>query len=259
MVSADDARPLRVLHTSDVHLGNEYTPDLAAQALRAVVAAAGRARADAILLAGDVFDHNRVSDRTVALLLDELARFAGPAVILPGNHDCYDEQSVYHRPLFRRRPPNVHLITSEENPALHFEELDMELWGRPVVDHHPGFRPLRDAPTRVRARWRIVLAHGHVEPPSAAGFRSSPISPEEIAATDCDYLALGHWDRMVDVSHGPVVARYSGAPYTGDGITAALLVTLNPATGVAIARLPLNGAAHALDARDQTAGHSFLQ
>lgn len=259
MVSADAARSLRVLHTSDVHLGNEYTPDLAAQALRAVVAAARRARADAILLAGDVFDHNRVSDATVALLLDELARFAGPAVILPGNHDCYDERSVYRRPLFQRRPANVHLILSEENPALHFAELDVELWGRPVVDHHPGFRPLRDAPPRVRGRWRIVLAHGHVEPASAAGFRSSPIAPEEIAATDCDYLALGHWDRMVDVSHGPVVARYSGAPYTGNGITAALLVTLSPTVGVGVTQIPLNGAAPPVEARDHSASRSFFQ
>ncbi|MCS6802669.1 MAG: metallophosphoesterase [Chloroflexota bacterium] len=243
MPSARDARSLRVLHTSDLHLGNDYAPDLAAHALRAVVAAARRARADALLLVGDVFDHNRVSDATVQLLLDELAQFPGPAVILPGNHDCYDAHSVYRRPHFLRRPANVHLIARDENPALVLEALNVELWGRPVIDHHPGFRPLRAAPPRVQARWRIVLAHGHVEPASAQSFRSSPIWPEEIAATDCDYLALGHWDRMADVSHGGVVAHYSGAPYTGAGLTAALLVRLTPRHGVTVDRLALNGAA----------------
>ncbi|GIW05316.1 MAG: hypothetical protein KatS3mg060_0121 [Dehalococcoidia bacterium] len=240
MTSSNGARPVRVLHTSDIHLGSDYSPELAKQALRAVVEAARSIRVDVLLLVGDVFDHNRVSDATVQFALDELARFAGPAVILPGNHDCYDERSVYHRPHFRARPPNVHLITSEENPALHFEDLDIELWGRPVVDHHPGFRPLRAAPPRARARWRIVLAHGHYEQPNAEPFRSSPIWPDEIAATDCDYLALGHWDRMVDVSHGRVVARYSGAPYTGAGIGAALLVTLHPQHGTVVDPLHLN-------------------
>jgi exonuclease SbcD len=243
MTRRDDAPRVRILHTSDIHLGSDYSPALAQQALSALVDAGRGVGVDALLLVGDVFDHNRVSDATVLFLLEELARFGKPAIILPGNHDCYDERSVYHRPLFDQRPANVHLIVGEENPALHFEDLDLELWGRPVIDHHPGFRPLQATPPRARAGWRIVLAHGHYEQPNGQAFRSSPIWPDEIAATDCDYLALGHWDRMVDVSHGGVVARYSGAPYSGAGIGAALLVTLDPGRGAVVDRLPLTSLA----------------
>ncbi|MFN8533943.1 MAG: metallophosphoesterase [Dehalococcoidia bacterium] len=242
-MTANGSRSVRFLHTSDVHLGADYSPELPKDALRAVVDAGLAEKVDALLIVGDFFDHNRVPDAIVQFAIDELARFGGPAIVLPGNHDCYDERSVYHRPLFRNRPANLHLILDDANPALHLEQLGLEVWGRPVVDHHPGFRPLLDAPPRARSGWRVVLAHGHFEIPTGEGYRSSPIWPDDIVATDCDYLALGHWDRMVDVSHGMTIARYSGAPYTGNGISEVLLVTLAPSRGTVVERLPLGAMA----------------
>ena len=42
------------------------------------------------------------------------------------------------------------------------------------------------------------------------------INDDEIAATGADYVALGHWNRAVKVSSGPVAAYYSGSPeYAG--------------------------------------------
>ena len=57
--------------------------------------------------------------------------------------------------------------------------------------------------------------------------RSSPITHDEISATDADYVALGHWHVTTDASHGEVVAWYPGAPmgYPGNGTAA--LVTLD--------------------------------
>lgn len=93
--AARAARPRRLLHTSDIHLGCDYSGELARQALRAVVDLGRACRADAMPLAGDILDHNRVPDSEVSFLIEQLACFDAPSVILPGNHDCYDAGSVY--------------------------------------------------------------------------------------------------------------------------------------------------------------------
>ena len=58
---------------------------------------------------------------------------------------------------------------------------------------------------------------------------------EEIAATEADYLALGHWDRPIQVGNGAVPAFYSGSPELARTVN---LVRLT-AGEVAITREPL--------------------
>ena len=41
--------------------------------------------------------------------------------------------------------------------------------------------------------------------------RAYQITPEEIAASAQDYIALGHWDVPHDMSSGDVTAHYSGS------------------------------------------------
>jgi len=237
-------RPLTLIHTSDVHLGCEYSGRMARQALGAVVDAAIDERADVVLLAGDVFDHNRVSDDEIRFLLGQLSRSGKPSVILPGNHDCYDAHSVYRRALFADRPTNIYVLDDRPESLCLLPELDLEVWGRAVVDHYRGFRPLTEEPPRQEAdRWRVGLAHGHFELPDATEPRSSPIFPEDIASSSCDYIALGHWDRCADVSQADVRAFYSGAPHwdgTKRGLAGVLLVTLDPERGAQVVRRPLS-------------------
>jgi calcineurin-like phosphoesterase family protein len=231
-------RPVRLLHTSDVHLGCDYlAPDLAERGWRAIVDAAVASRADVLLVAGDLFDHNRVPDELVRLVLTELERFSGHVAILPGNHDCYDERSVYRRPAFASAPSAVHLIGADAGETTPIPELGLELWGRAVIDHTRDFRPLRSVPPRQGVGWRVGMAHGHLE--SADELRSSPISPGEIGAADCDYVALGHWDRWADVSHGGVAAFYSGAPHGPVSDGRCLLVTLRRGDPASVERLAL--------------------
>src|SRR6266540_6442972 len=72
-------------------------PAAPAPGARQVFAAAEQAGAQVVLLAGDIFDHNRQPlaflDRAARLLAD-----AGrPVVILPGNHDPLTPDSVCRR------------------------------------------------------------------------------------------------------------------------------------------------------------------
>jgi hypothetical protein len=43
--------------------------------------------------------------------------------------------------------------------------------------------------------------------------RSSPVLSKQIGALGCDYLALGHWHRFLDVSANGVAAYYNEVSY----------------------------------------------
>ena len=65
--------------------------------------------ADAILVAGDVFDTHAVGDRRSARTLNAMEAFDGPWVLLPGNHDAALAESPWTRIERFGRPDNVHL------------------------------------------------------------------------------------------------------------------------------------------------------
>lgn len=228
-------KKVRLIHTSDLHLGDDQYRPRAAEALRAMVDAAPRLGGQVLLLVGDVFDHSRVADAVLASFLDQISRLTIPAVILPGNHDALDETSVYLREPFRHKPPNLHIFTRPDGEIIRFPELTLDLWGRAMTCHTPQFRPLAGMPASANGCWLVALAHGHFHLDGDRERRSSPIHPWEVAQAPCDYLALGHWDRHVDVSQGRVKALYCGSPlgplHNNQRVTVTV-VDLNPAQGV---------------------------
>jgi DNA repair exonuclease SbcCD nuclease subunit len=238
MTAAARGRAVRLLHTSDVHLGPS-DPD-AADVLARVVDLALAESVDLVLVAGDLFDNPRVPDETVELAAAELQRLTMPVVVLPGNHDHSSDGSAYRRVDFGP----VRVILTNEGETLSFPELDLAVWGRAHDGHSPKAGPLESPPPRGPERWQLVIAHGHYVPPGESSERHAPIHAEEIEASGRDYVALGHWDRYVAYRHGSVTACYSGAPgapFAGaqelSGVVA--LVTLDPERGTEVRPLPV--------------------
>lgn len=224
-------RKIRIIHTSDTHLGDDWDPESAQRALSAVVDSVHSLRGDALLIAGDVFDNARISDAVLEFFVGEIARAAVPTVILPGNHDLYDSSSLYLRSPFANVPANLHIITGTRGQTLSFPELTLDVWGRAMDSHTPAFRPLSGIPGHRNGHWRVAMAHGHFHYPDDTEERSSPIRLHEIAQAGCDYIALGHWERFEDVSQGDVTAFYSGSPMgaaTERGQVAVNVVDLDP-------------------------------
>ena len=230
-------RHVRLLHTSDVHLGWDSNPVLVARSFTAVANTAHSLGADLVLIAGDLFDHSRVTKQTIEFCLSELNRMGRPVVLLPGNHDCLDAGSIYDKVDIQAECPNVRLLRGEAGEFLRLPDLGLSFWGKAMVEHHPGFRPLADVPQRLNGDWFVGLGHGHYEPRGTASGRSSPNYPTEIAAAPCDYIALGHWHIPLDVSQEGVIARYSGSP-AGSGFNNTLgevsIVELDPVRGVTV-------------------------
>ncbi len=209
---------LRLVHTSDLHLGAMYGSwhgrdgDHGLPLLERVLLAASDEDAYALLLVGDIFDSNRVGDDLVAAVARLLVAWGRPTIFLPGNHDCYTPDSVYRR-LERAcaGAENVHVVRSPQGETVRLPQADLAVWGRAHVDYS-DCRPLCDLPPRGPERWQVAMAHGHYVRDSRDLGRSYLIFPEDIGATGRDYVALGHWDLPADVSVGGVVAAYSGSP-----------------------------------------------
>ena len=237
------SQKLRLIHTSDTHLGDSTGHPQSARALTAVVDAVSHNGADMLLLVGDIFDNERVSDEVLEWFLAEVGRVSVPVVVLPGNHDLIHETSVYHREPFENVPDNVFIFRNTGGELLSFPDLGIDVWGRAMPIHTPDFRPLEGMPPPVAENWLVALAHGHFHFDDDKDTRSAPIYPEDVAQAPCDYLALGHWDRHVDVSQGRVKAVYSGAPLgaiqSNDSV-AFTLVDLDPEHGVKTRQVTLD-------------------
>lgn len=234
-------RSLRLLHTSDVHIGDGQWADLRLRGLRSVVDTSIEHAVDALLIVGDLFDEARVPDAQIDAAMAELARLEVPTVVTCGNHDALRSPSIHDRVAVSDAGRHVRFAAAPDGEHLLFEELDLVVWSRGMVDHAPDNFPLLGYTPHHADVWRVVLAHGHhVEDAQSESHRSSRISSDAIAALDCDYLALGHWHRFFDASAGDVQAFYSGSPSEAGGSFASTnLVTLSQAQGTRVERIPL--------------------
>lgn len=235
----------RLLHTADWQIGRQYTtfpPDSAMPLMEARFAAVERLarlatahRVDAVLVAGDVFDAQTVSERTLRRLFDALAGYAGPWVLLPGNHDAALSESVWQRAVrLGIVPARVHLALQPEPIVL--AEAGVAVLPAPLTQRHTyadltdWFDHAETPPGLVR----IGLAHGCVQGVLAEDIDSAnPIAPDRAERARLDYLALGDWHgcRRLDAR-----TWYSGTPEPDrhkdrdNGAGQALLVELAPRT-----------------------------
>jgi exonuclease SbcD len=233
-----------ILHTSDIHLDNQVglddQPSAAEAGLTRVVDKALELDVDLFLLAGDLFDHNRVKDHCLAFATEQLARVHCPVVMITGNHDCLTDYSVYHRYDPTEAGDHVHFIREEEGGVVHFPALGVKIWGKGIVDHEPDNKPLGLLPAHTDDAWNIGMTHGYyVE--RGAGMYSSLITPAEIENSRFHYLALGHVHVFAEMQHGNTLAVYSGSPNIDQGVKemTAAHIQLHPQTGVSVERVLL--------------------
>lgn len=209
-------RPLRIAHTSDVHLHDGPDGAPVRGAFARVVDTVRGTRADLFLIAGDLFDHNRVEGHVIDFVIAQLARVACPTVIIAGNHDVWDDRAVLRRTDFAQAGGHITLLDQPDGMRVSFPDLHATVWGRCMLDHDPNNKPMAGAPARVGDLWHIGMAHGlYSDDPGTQ--RSSLITPDEISRSGFDYLALGHVHAHRQMRHGNTLACYPGVPLASEG------------------------------------------
>ncbi|MBM3306914.1 MAG: DNA repair exonuclease [Candidatus Eisenbacteria bacterium] len=246
---------IRIIHTSDVHLGAPLgwlgrraaeQRDALRKAWTAVVDRTLSERADCLIVAGDLFDSNSPPASVVRFVLKELDRLgtasATEVVILPGSHDFLSLGSVYgsYEREFRRLP-HVHVLGLDGRSCVVLRKSGMAVHGNPPRSNRSSERQLARLRPRDDSRWNVAVAHGTVEVvPGAA--EDHPIALADLSSMEWSYVALGHWHSWREIEGTTAPAVYPGAPETiavdqvGSGHAA--LVVLDE-TGVTTSRLRL--------------------
>ncbi|RKT21991.1 DNA repair exonuclease SbcCD nuclease subunit [Paraburkholderia sp. RAU2J] len=196
---------IRFLHTADWQIGTQFgqfEPDEAAHlaqarfdTVRRIADEAAARKVDAVLVAGDVFDLQTVSDTVIRRLFAALQAFSGPWIMLPGNHDAALVESVWTRAQrLNCIGPNVRVAL--EPGVVLLDACRMALLCAPLTqrityDDTTGFFDSAETPPGYH---RIGLAHGSVSGILQEGIDSSnPIAPTRALSARLDYLALGDW------------------------------------------------------------------
>lgn len=211
---------IRLLHTADVHLGRQF-PSLRNKAgeyrnqlirtFEKVVDLAVTENVSLLLIAGDLFDTNRVYGLTVGRVLSAFRKLEASGVrvcIIPGTHDAYSEDSLYRSLRF---PPNTTVFTPEHSQET-YEDLDLTVYGMVPESESWGKSPLQGLSLAHRSKLHIGMAHCSIKLGEIIDNDAMILDKDEIASSGLDYLALGHWHSIQDFSQGNTKAYYSGSP-----------------------------------------------
>ena len=186
---------LRFLHGGDFHLDSPFhalSPRqavIARQEQREILDRfAEVAQAEQVhlcFLTGDLFDSRRVYPETLLALRTMLESLPVPIFIAPGNHDPYTGDSPYARLAW---PSHVHIFKSSGVEAVPLPALNCTVYGSAFTASYRSDSPLTGlSPTGSELSFGCF--HGEV---IASPSRYGPIPPEQIAASELHYLALGH-------------------------------------------------------------------
>ncbi|MFQ5890144.1 MAG: exonuclease SbcCD subunit D [Gemmatimonadota bacterium] len=217
---------IRLIHLADVHLDAPYSAfgPLAERRRADVVKAfcdlptiAEREHADAVLIAGDLFDGPTPREATLAAVRETFRRLhdAGcPVMLVAGNHDALTlRPSPYDAPLgdirlFREPAFGSPVSVDTPGGPLHLYGISFDAAREP--DPLATFRRSEEPGAHV------VLLHGSVpDAPHWEGGRSLRLPLERLRELEVDYLALGDHHRFrapeeFDRS-GALPACYSGS------------------------------------------------
>jgi DNA repair protein SbcD/Mre11 len=221
---------LRLLHTADVHLGARHADlgDRAATqrerqfaAFVATIDLALAEKVDLVLIAGDLFDSNVQPKRSVERAAAQLKRLVDArirVVIAPGTHDVFDRASIYRAydipALAGAVGSDLATVLDPDHPDVHLKPLDVVVHGRCFATKRAPHSPLDglDASQDHRATWHVGVLHAALAIEGKTDGDDVVVTTDEIAATQLDYLALGHWHSTMKAKAGRTTYAYSGAP-----------------------------------------------
>lgn len=193
---------MKIIHTADIHLDSPLVgvKDPVARRLELLTALANLSRyanshgVAAIIVAGDLFDEQYVSDRTVHGVADIVAESTAKWFVLRGNHGS---RAAYDK-LRQLRPQ----VTFFEESWSYFNLGNVTICGKEPGQndaHEWGLLSLDPS------RYNIVVLHGDIDSDSYG-----LIDKKTLENSNANYVALGHRHTCSQFRFGHVKACYCG-------------------------------------------------
>ena len=216
---------MKLAHLADLHLGfrqfDRQTPKGANQREADVALAFSRAvddlleqRPDLVVFAGDIFHSVRPTNPAILFLFQQLQRIRvglpdAPVILLAGTHDT--PRTVETGSILRLYEAAGAEVVIDTPRRLVFPKLDCAVLAVPhqalMSDERPALRPERGGPT-----FNVLLTHFQFQALGEARgtmeYGGALLGPEDLAAAQWDYVALGHFHVAHEVFPN---AWYAGA------------------------------------------------
>jgi DNA repair exonuclease SbcCD nuclease subunit len=193
---------VRFIQTSDWQIGMKggglgeaanFVRETRIESINNVLKSAKDRDADFVLLCGDIFEHNMVSQEDVKKVVSIFNQYSDvPIYLMPGNHDILGADCVYNRPIFQNLK---HLKIIQTGDIIQVS--DAYLHPCPIFSKFITKDLTANIPSVHDADGiHIGVAHGSLIgsfPAQDLEDVNLPIDPSCIERTGIDYLALGHW------------------------------------------------------------------
>ncbi|HET6380250.1 MAG TPA: metallophosphoesterase [candidate division Zixibacteria bacterium] len=224
---------MKLLLFADLHLDAPFawaSPEAARtrrqnrrETLGRILRLADEERVDAILCAGDLFEHERISPDTMEFLRASFADAGRPVFLAPGNHDWLSPRSPY---AVIDWSPNVHVFTEARLTPVTLAD-GLTLWGAAhrapanTDGFFAGFRTDRGG---------VHLALAHASERSQLAWQESgkephaPFDASEIAAAGLHHAFLGHYHRPRDAERHTYPGNPDPLEFGEEGERGAVLV-----------------------------------
>jgi DNA repair exonuclease SbcCD nuclease subunit len=194
---------MRFIHSADWQIGARFRQfgekahglrRSRVETLRRALQHAADVRAEAFVIAGDLFEDNQVEPATVREIYDLLAEFPGVRVlILPGNHDPFTgPSSIWGRPPFSALPENVTVFAERSAFMLDGAVFLANPLTQKTSTHDPSAK-LGELAAPHAGKIKIGITHGSLAIDGMHKADDFPIALNAATRAGLDYLAVGHW------------------------------------------------------------------
>ena len=265
---------MKLLLFADLHLDAPFawaSPTTAAQrrlnrrqTLARIAEMAGAERVDAVLSAGDLFEHDRVAPDTIEFVRSTFAAIEAPVFLAPGNHDWLSDDSPY---ALTDWSPNVHLFTEDRLSPVPLAD-GVTLWGaahRAPANTDGFFASFRPDRTGVHLAVAHASERSFLAQQGGGKLPHAPFDAAELDSAGIAHAFLGHYHVPRDADRFTYPGNPDPLEFGETGERGAVLAVLAPDGSVTRTRhrvatsavhdlvIAVDGAAHGDEVRDRLA------
>ena len=231
---------MKIVHFADLHLDSAFAwceasgevarrrRDALRDALLAIVDLVRETSADALLCAGDLYEHDRVTLDTGKFLRQTFASLDPvPIYVAAGNHDWYGAESLYAT---EEWSDNVHIFREDTLRPVRLAP-GITLWGGAHCAPANTDNFLGDGFRVEGAGAHVALFHGAEQSWLAAQGEGkvphAPFDTADIRNAGLDHAFLGHYHRPADGAHHTYPGNPDPLQFGEDGERGAVVATIS--------------------------------
>ena len=208
---------VKILHCADLHIGaaesflGQDAPKRQFETLMTferIVDLAAAHSVQVLLIAGDLFDSNRVGEELVDPVFKKIASVPQIRVVFAaGNHDPLGADSPFRN---RELPDNL-IVMDTKDSCVELQGLPVRVYGKSFESVYLKGEPEFSIKPPEDDVINLMVLHGELTTDIQS--RYNAVTPQFVAGSHMDYIALGHVHKRTEIAKlSSTFFAYSGCP-----------------------------------------------